>query len=65
MNEGRTGWVRERFLPPLRGVDPLGANRGLTPPANFGQALQANKAPCVSPGYTAKRDQSPGGAVRR
>jgi len=31
-----------RILPPLRGVIAMGANPGLPPGANFGQALRAN-----------------------
>ena len=31
-----------RILPPLRGVIAMGANPGLSPGANFGQALRAN-----------------------
>jgi len=31
-----------RILPPLRGVVTMGANPGLSPGANFGQALRAN-----------------------
>jgi len=38
---GRLHRVQDRFLPPLRGVDALGPNRGLSPPATFGQALRA------------------------
>ena len=40
--------VKDKFalkiLPPLRGVPVAARDRGLSPPANFGQALRANSA---------------------
>jgi len=50
------GVIASRILPPLRGLAAGGWYLGLTPPANFGQALRANEGVEVG-GLRDERDE--------